>query len=158
MTRTAGCALFVLILSAAAAPAHAQSAIAGVVRDASGAVLPGVTVEAASPALIEGTRTAVTDDAGSYRIVDLRPGEYSVTFTLTGFRTLRRDGITLPTSFTATVNAELSIGQLEESVTVTGASPLVDVHGSVSQSVMTRETLDTIPNGKDPFAVGKLIP
>ena len=157
MTRQVGRALLVLALFGIAPAAHAQSAIAGVVRDASGAVLPGVTVEAASPALIEGTRTAVTDDAGSYRIVDLRPGEYSVTFTLTGFRTLRRDGITLPTSFTATVNAELTLGQLEESVTVTGASPLVDVHGSVSQSVMDREKLDTIPTGKDPFAVGQLI-
>jgi hypothetical protein len=157
MTRTAGRALFVLVLLAAAPAVHAQSAIAGVVRDPSGAVLPGVTVEASSPALIEGTRTAVTDSAGSYRIVDLRPGEYAVTFALTGFRTLKREGITLPTSFTATVNAELSLGQLEESLVVTGASPLVDVHSSVSQSVMTREKLDTIPTGKDPFAVGQLI-
>src|SRR5438552_2778593 len=153
-----GRALLVVAQSGIAPAAHAQSAIAGVVRDASGAVLPGVTVAASSPALIEGTRTAVTDDAGSYRIVDLRPGEYSVAFTLTGFRTLKRDGITLPTSFTATVNAELTLGQLEESVTVTGASPLVDVRSSVSQSVMNREKLDTIPTGKDPFAVGQLIP
>ncbi len=158
MIRTVGRVLLVLVFLAMASAADAQSAIAGVVRDPSGAVLPGVTVEASSPALIEGTRTAVTDDAGSYRIVDLRPGEYTVAFALTGFRTVKRDGITLPTSFTATVNAELSIGQLEESVTVTGASPLVDVHGSVSQSVMTREALDTIPTGKDPFAVGQLIP
>src|ERR671919_1083850 len=150
-------ALFVLILLGAAPAAQAQSAIAGVVKDPSGAVLPGVTVEASSPALIEGSRTAVTDSAGSYRIIDLRPGEYSVTFALTGFRTVKRDGITLPTSFTATVNAELSLGQLEESVTVTGASPLVDVHSSVSQSVMNRQVLDTIPTGKDPFAVGQLI-
>jgi hypothetical protein len=157
MIRHVGRVLLVVALLAMAAPAYAQSAIAGVVRDPSGAVLPGVTVEAASPALIEGTRTAVTDSAGNYRIVDLRPGEYSVTFGLTGFRTVKREGITLPTSFTATVNAELTIGQLEESVTVTGASPLVDVHSSVSQSVMTREKLDTIPTGKDPFAVGQLI-
>ena len=84
MTRHVGRVLLVVTLLAMAAPAAAQSAIAGVVRDPSGAVLPGVTVEAASPALIEGTRTAVTDSAGSYRIVDLRPGEYSVTFGLTG--------------------------------------------------------------------------
>ena len=145
------------ITIAAAASAHAQSAIAGVVRDGSGAVLPGVTVEASSPALIEGSRAAVTDNAGSYRIENLRPGDYVVTFTLTGFRTVKRDGITLPTSFTATVNADLSVGQLEESITVTGESPLVDVRGSVSQSVMSRATLDTIPTGKDPFAVGQLI-
>jgi carboxypeptidase family protein len=149
--------LLLLMGMAGATPAFAQSGIAGVVKDSSGAVLPGVTVEASSAALIEGTRAAATDSAGQYRIIDLRPGEYTVTFTLTGFRTIKREGITLPTSFTATVNAELSVGSLEESITVTGASPLVDVHGSVSQSVMSRETLDTIPTGKDPFAVGQLI-
>ena len=145
------------ITIAAAASAQAQSAIAGVVRDGSGAVLPGVTVEASSPALIEGSRAAVTDNAGSYRIENLRPGDYVVTFVLTGFRTVKREGITLPASFTATVNADLSVGQLEESITVTGESPLVDVRGSVSQSVMSRATLDTIPTGRDPFAVGQLI-
>src|SRR3954452_17789621 len=145
--------LFLTFLSTA----NAQSAIAGVVRDGSGAVLPGVSGEAASPVPIEGSRTVVTDAAGGYRIENLRPGEYSVTFSLTGFRTVRREGINLPTSFTAQVNAELSLGQLQESVTVTGESPLVDVRSSVSQSVMSREKLDTIPTGKDPFAVGQLI-
>jgi len=120
-------------------------------------VLPGVNVEASSPALIEGTRTVVTDGSGGYRIENLRPGEYTVTFTLTGFRSIKREGIVLPVSFTAQVNAELSLGQLQESVTVTGESPLVDVRSSVSQSVMNRERLDTIPTGKDPFAVGQLI-
>ncbi len=142
---------------ALAAPAFAQSAIAGVVKDSSGAVLPGVTVEASSPALIEGTRSAVTDATGAYRIENLRPGDYSVTFTLTGFRTVKREGINLPVSFTAQINADLSLGQLQESITVSGESPLVDVRDSVSQSVMSRETLDTIPTGKDPFAVGQLI-
>src|SRR3989454_6461722 len=146
-----------LILLASAPAAYAQSAIAGVVRDSSGAVLPGVTVEASSPALIEGSRTAVTDGAGQYTIADLRPGVYAVAFSLTGFRGVRRDGIVLPTSFTATVNADLAIGTVQEAITVTGESPLVDVQRSVSQSVMTRETLDTIPTGKDPFAVGQLI-
>src|SRR3954453_14431950 len=141
----------------AAATAQAQSAIAGVVRDGSGGVLPGVTVEASSAALIEGSRAAVTDNAGGYRIENLRPGEYVVTFALTGFRTVKREGIILPASFTATVNVDLSVGQLEESITVTGESPLVDVRGSVSQSVMSRATLDTIPTGKDPFAVAQLI-
>jgi len=141
----------------AASAASAQSAIAGVVRDASGAVLPGVTVEASSPALIEGSRTAVTDTGGGYRIENLRPGDYIVAFSLTGFRSVKREGIKLPTSFTATVNADLAVGQLEEAITVTGESPLVDTRGSVSQSVMSRERLDTIPTGKDPFAVGQLI-
>jgi hypothetical protein len=134
------------------------SGISGVVRDASGGVLPGVTVEAASPALIEGSRSTATDNNGQYQITDLRPGEYVVTFTITGFRTVRREGIMLSAAFTATVNAEMQVGQLEESITVTGESPLVDVRNSVSQSVMNREKLDLIPSGKDPFSVGQLIP
>ena len=148
---------FVVVALLCAAPVYGQSAIAGLVKDPSGAVLPGVTVEASSPSLIEGARTAVTDGTGQYRIQDLRPGEYTVTFMLTGFRQVKRSGITLPASFTATVNAEMSVGALEEAIVVTAASPLVDVRGSVSQSVMNRETLDTIPTGKDPFAVGQLI-
>lgn len=150
---------FVVACVAMAVPASAQSGsgIAGVVRDASGGVLPGVTVEASSPALIEGSRTVVSDGNGSYQIVDLRPGDYAVTFSLPGFRTVKREGIRLPASFVATVSVELSVGQLEESITVTGAAPLVDVRSSVSQAVMSRETLDTIPTGKDPFAVGQLI-
>ena len=150
-------ALVVVLFAAGAPQAFAQSAIAGLVRDSSGAVLPGVTVEASSPALIEGTRTAVTDGAGQYTIADLRPGTYDVAFSLTGFRTVKRQGIVLPTSFTATVNADLAVGTVEEAITVTGESPLVDVQRSVSQSVMSRERLDTIPTGKDPFAVGQLI-
>src|SRR5262245_32819566 len=100
-------------------------AIAGTVKDATGAVLPGVTVEAASPALIEQVRTALTDDQGNYKIIDLRPGTYSVTFSLPRFGTLKRDGLELTTGFTATANAELKVGSLEETVTVTGASPVV---------------------------------
>src|SRR4029453_10658918 len=102
-------------------------AIAGVVRDATGAVLPGVTIEAASPALIEKVRTAITDAQGNYKIVELRPGSYSVTFTLPGFATVKREGIELTTGFTAAVNAEMRVGSLEETVTVTSASPVVDV-------------------------------
>jgi len=150
--------LIATLISLAVVPsAYAQSAIAGVVKDSSGAVLPGVNVEASSAALIEGVRTAVTDNAGSYKIENLRPGVYAVTFTLTGFRTVKREEISLPTSFTATINAEMAVGALQESVTVSGESPLVDVRGSVSQSVMSRERLDLIPTGKDPFAVGQLI-
>ena len=108
------------------ASALAQSTIAGVVRDTSGGILPGVTVEAASPALIEKVRTTVTSAEGRYSIVDLRPGNYTVTFTLAGFNTLVRNGIELPPSFTATVDAELKVGALEESITVSGAAPMVD--------------------------------
>jgi hypothetical protein len=125
-----------------------SGSIAGVVRDATGAVLPGVTVEAASPALIEKVRAVDTDDQGNYKIVDLRPGTYAVTFTLAGFNTFRRDGIELSAGFTATVNADLRVGALEETVTVSGASPVVDVQNVRSQRVLTRDILDVLPTGK----------
>src|SRR5260370_5374478 len=137
--------------------AQSSSAVAGVVRDPAGSVVPGVTVEASSPALIEGTRSAVTDGNGQVRIIDLRPGEYTVTFTQAGFRTMKREGITLPASFTATVNGDLAMGQTTEAITVSDAPPLVDVQNSVAQQVMDRARLDTIPTGRDPFAVGQLI-
>jgi hypothetical protein len=142
---------FVLAALAALAPAtaRAQSGFAGVVKDTSGAVLPGVTVEAASPALIERTRSVVTDDQGQYKIVDLRPGTYSITFTLGGFSTVKRDGITLTADFTASVNAELRVGALEETVTVSGASSLVDVQSVVSQNVLTREIQDALPTPRN---------
>lgn len=135
-------------------PAAAQSVIAGAVKDATGAVLPGVTVEASSPALIERTRTAVTDGAGLYRIVDLRPGVYSVTFTLGGFGTVRREEIVLPANFTATIDAELRVGALEETVTVSGESPIVDVQSPVQQQVLTRELLESVPTGRNLWGVG----
>src|SRR5262245_53895949 len=105
--------------------AYAQASITGVVRDASGSVLPGVTVEAASPVLIERVRTVVTDGSGQYRIIDLRPGTYAVTFTLSGFSTIRREGIELTGSFVATVDVDLKVGALAETITVTGESPIV---------------------------------
>ena len=101
--------------------ASAQSAITGIVSDTSGAVLPGVSVEVASPALIEQTRTAVTDASGAYRVTDLRPGTYKVSFTLAGFNTFIRDGLVLESEFTATVNAQMKVGGLEETITVSGA-------------------------------------
>lgn len=128
-------------------PASAQtsSGIAGLVRDASGAVLPGVTVEAASPALIEKVRIAVTDGEGRYNIVDLRPGVYSVTFILVGFKPVRRDGVQLTSGFTASVNADLEVGGVEEAITVTGESPLVDVQNVRKQLVVSDELLATLP-------------
>ena len=107
--------------------AFAQASVTGVVKDTSGAVLPGVTVEAASPALIEKSRTAVSDGTGQYRIVDLRPGTYTVTFTLTGFSTVKREGVELSGSFVATINADLKVGSLEETITVSGQTPIVFV-------------------------------
>src|SRR5580700_3677983 len=138
-------------LSIVPAVAHAQGAsIAGVVKDTSGAVLPGVTVEATSPVLIEKVRTASTDGSGQYKIVDLPPGAYVVTFTLTGFNTVKRDGISLSGDFTATVNADLRVGQLEETVTVSGAAPMVDVQNTREQTNINRDVIDSMPVAKSP--------
>ncbi len=125
--------VFALTIVVLPVTAFAQATIAGTVRDTSGAVLPGVTVEAASPALIEKVRTAVTDSTGQYQIVNLRPGPYVVTFTLTGFTTVRREGIELTAADVATINGELRVGSLEETITVTGEAPIVDVQSSVAQ-------------------------
>jgi hypothetical protein len=135
------------LLLVGASAVHAQSAIAGVVRDTSGAVIPGVTVEAASPVLIERVRSAITDAQGQYKIVDLRPGTYSVTFSLTGFSTVKREGIELPANFTAPVNADLKVGALEETVTVSGSSPVVDVQQAVTTQVLPQTLLDAVPTG-----------
>jgi hypothetical protein len=132
--------------------AFAQSGFAGVVKDTTGAVLPGVTVEAARPVLIEKVRTVVTDGEGLYNIVDLRPGAYSVTFTLPGFSTVRREGVELPASFTATVNAEMRVGTVEETITVSGAAPTVDVHNVLQQKVLEKAVLDALPATRSPQA------
>jgi hypothetical protein len=146
-------ALFVL-----PSAAHAQASITGVVKDTSGAVLPGVTVEAGSPALIEKVRSAVTDESGRYRVVDLRPGTYSVTFTLTGFQTVRREGIELPGAFTATVDADLRVGSIEETITVTGESPMVDVQSIRRQTVLDSETITSIPATRAYNSLMQLMP
>ena len=139
-------------------PAAAQSAIAGDVTDATGAVLPGVTVEASSPALIEQTRSVVTDANGRYRIVDLRPGAYKVTFTLTGFSTLVRDGIMLESEFTATVNVQLRVGGLEETITVAGASPIVDAQSTMSRTVLSTAQIEALPTGRSYQTLAATIP
>src|SRR5229473_1075353 len=136
----------------------AQASITGIVRDTSGAVLPGVTVEATSPELIERVRTATTDGTGQFRIVDLRPGTYMVTFTLTGFTTLKRTGIELTGSFTASVNAELKVGSLEETVTVTGESPIVDTQSVRRQMTVAGDLLANVPTARSWYATVMLIP
>ena len=108
-------------------------------------MLPGVTVEASSPALIEKARSAVTDGSGQYRIVDLRPGTYSLTFTLPGLVTVKRDGIELTGSQTLTIPAEMRVGGIEETITVTGESPVVDVQSSRREIVLDDDTIQSIP-------------
>jgi len=134
-----------LLVSAAAWAQGANGTITGVVKDGSGAVLPGVTVEAASPALIEKVRTAVTDGQGLYRIVDLRPGAYTVIFTLPGFSTLKREGLELTAGFTATLTAELKVGELAETITVSGETPVVDLQNVRQQTTLSRTTLEALP-------------
>jgi carboxypeptidase family protein/TonB-dependent receptor-like protein len=141
-----------------AAAQAVNSTITGVVRDTSGAVLPGVTVEAASPALIEKVKSAVTDGDGLYRIVDLRPGQYTVTFALGGFKTFRREALELPANFTATVNADMSLGALEETVTVTGEAPIVDVQSTRQQTQYQRETLEALPGTGRLTGLSQVIP
>ena len=140
--RLAGAVLCLIFLPSFAA---AQS-VAGTVRDTSGALMPGVTVEAASPSLIERTRSVVTDERGQYQIVDLRPGAYAVTFTLPGFATVARDGVQISGSGVTTVNAELRVGAVQETITVTGEAPVVDVQTSTSRElVLSNETVQSLP-------------
>src|SRR6516164_5871998 len=137
----------VLVVVAGILPsaAWAQVALAGTVKDASGAVLPGVTVEASSPALIEKTRSAVTDGAGQYRIESLQPGTYSVTFTLSGFSTLKRDDVMLSGAGVVTINADLKVGGVAETITVTGETPVVDVQSTKTAVTLDNETMRNLP-------------
>jgi Carboxypeptidase regulatory-like domain len=137
--------------------ALAQASITGNVKDTSGAVLPGVTVEAASPVLIEKTRTVVTDSNGRYQIVDLRPGTYTVTFTLTGFNTFKRDGVVLSGAAVNTVDADLRVGSLEETITVTGEAPVVDTHSLTKQQVLSSDVVDALPSARNYVTLGRMV-
>ncbi|MBI3400328.1 MAG: TonB-dependent receptor [Acidobacteria bacterium] len=150
--------LSVVMCASVSAQGTSAASVSGVVTDASGGVLPGVTVEAASPVLIEKARTVVTDERGEYRIVELLPGTYTVTFTLVGFATFRREGLELPPSFNATVNAQLRLGAIEESVTVSGASPLVDTRTVTRQTVLPKALLDAVPSAKTLLSFYALTP
>jgi hypothetical protein len=138
--------------------AYAQAQIVGAVRDESGGVLPGVTVEAASPAIIEKVRTAVTDDQGRYRIEALRPGIYKLTFSLTGFSTVVRDGVDVPSEVVITINADMKVGALEETITVSGETPQVDVQSASRTQVLTRDIIDTLPVSRNVMSIGVLSP
>ncbi|MBI4265782.1 MAG: TonB-dependent receptor [Acidobacteria bacterium] len=146
---------FAVLLPSAA---YAQASITGVVRDTSGGVLPGVTVEAASPVLIEKVRTAVTDGNGRFQLVDLRPGAYAVTFSLAGFNTVRRDGVTLTGSAATTIDIELRVGALEETITVTGEAPVVDVQSTTRQAALSADVIDALPSSRSYVTLARLIP
>jgi hypothetical protein len=160
MTRGRVGILAVLTVSSllfAATRTFAQSAIVGVVKDTSGAVLPGVTVEASSDVLIEKTRAVATDGNGQYKIVDLRPGQYVVIFSLAGFATVKRENVDLPANFTTAINADMKVGSLEESITVSASSPVVDVTTAAHAQVLNREAIDAIPTGRTIQGMGQLI-
>ena len=140
------------------AEAFAQASIAGLVRDTSGAVLPGVIVEAASPALIEKVRSVSTDGTGQYKIVDLRPGTYTVTFTLTGFSALKRENIELTGSNTVTVNADLTVGSVAETVTVSGQAPTVDIQNTNKSAIISDLVQAALPSGRSQYAYAVLVP
>ena len=138
--------------------AFAQAQIVGQVRDESGGILPGVTVEAASPALIEKVRTATTDDQGRYRLEALRPGNYKLTFTLAGFSTVVRDAVEVPSDVVVTINADLKVGALEETITVSGETPQVDVQQASRTQVITRDIIDSLPVSRNVMSIGVLSP
>ena len=137
--------LTILVVLLLPATVFAQASLTGTVRDGSGAVLPGVTVEAASPALIEKTKTAITDGAGQYRIVDLRPGTYSLTFSLQGFNNVKRENIVLTGSQVLTIPVDMRVGGIEETITVTGESPVVDTQSARREVVLGKDVIQAIP-------------
>ena len=155
---TLGKALLLAVLVLVPTAVFAQGSISGTVKDTSGAVLPGVTVEAASPVLIEKVRTAVTDGNGRYQIVDLRPGAYTVTFTLAGFNTSKREGIALSGTSATVVDAELKVGALEETITVTGEAPVVDTTSTTKQQVLSSDTVNALPSARNYFGLARMIP
>jgi hypothetical protein len=153
--------VFVLLLGwrgNAHAQGTVQASIAGIVSDSSGAVLPGVTVDASSPVLIEKSRSAITDGTGRYQIVGLTPGTYTVTFTLQGFNTVKREGIVLTGSLAATVDIEMRVGSLEETVTVSGESPIVDVQNVKQQRVISSDIAASIPGSRNYHNLVVLVP
>jgi hypothetical protein len=147
-----------LCLVLAPAAAYAQASFSGIVKDTSGAVLPGVTVEASSPVLIEKSRSATTNGEGRYIIQDLRPGTYRVAFTLPGFKTVVRENVELLGTSVVTVNADMAIGTVEETITVSGATPTVDLQSTTRQVSITQEIVSQLPSSRNPFALGVLIP
>jgi len=156
--KTAAVVALLALLPPVADAQESLGTLTGLVKDASGAILPGVTVEAASPELIEKVRTVVTDGTGQYRIISLRPGTYSLTFTLTGFSTVKREGLELTAGVVITVNTDMKVGALTETITVTGETPVVDVQSAKRQETISSELLTAIPTARASNAILNLIP
>ena len=162
LERTLSCGLVLVALSvvtvSSAAAQSQNGTIAGVVKDAAGAVLAGVAVEASSPALIEKIRTVVTDGQGTYKIVELRPGIYTVAFALTGFNTVKREGVELSSSFTATINAELPAGAIAETITLSEDSPILDTQNVATKAVTSRQLMDALPTDRNFTSLASMTP
>src|SRR5688572_2572246 len=150
------CVLAVILFHPALA--LAQATLAGTVRDASGAVLPGVTVEASSPALIEKVRTTTTDDSGQYRIEALPPGTYTVTFTLPGFTTMNREAVEVSGAGVINIGADMRVGGVQESITVTGETPVVDVQSTRRQQVLDNDLVNALPSSRGYGALLNAVP
>src|SRR5437764_6677092 len=148
--RGVGVAVFVLLAASAARAQVETGSITGTVTDASGAVLPGVTVTLTGEKLIGGAQTQTTDATGTYRFDRLPPGAYTVKFELQGFRTVTRTDIRVSAAFVAAVNAKLDVGQLSETITVAGESPTIDTRSNVQQTVLNQDVLEGVPTGRDP--------
>ena len=147
-----------LLLGTPRAYAQTTGSISGSVTDASGALLPGVTISLTGERLISGALTQVSDTSGTYRFDRLVPGSYNVKFELQGFRTVDRPDVRISAAFLATINAKMEVGSVSETITVTGESPTVDVRSNLQQTVMNQEILEGIPTGRDPWSLAKLIP
>lgn len=152
------CVCTVLLLGTPLAHAQTTGSITGTVTDASGAVLPGVTITLSGDRLIGGPQTQVSDTNGTYRFDRLVPGAYGVKMELQGFRSVDRPDVRISAAFVATINGKMEVGSLSETITVTGESPTVDVRSNVQQTVMNQEILEGIPTGRDPWSLAKLIP
>jgi carboxypeptidase family protein/TonB-dependent receptor-like protein len=154
-----GLLLALFLSTAITARAQVQTgSITGIVTDTSNAVLPGVTVSLSGEKLIGGAQTQTTDPTGSYRFDRLPPGTYALKVELQGFRSVQREGIQVSAAFVAPVNVKLEVGSVQETVTVTGASPTVDTKSNLQQTVMNQDVLEGIPSGRDPWSVAKIIP
>jgi len=156
--RTLFLACTALLLGAPLAHAQTTGSITGSVTDASGAILPGVSITLSGDRLIGGPQTQVSDTTGTYRFDRLVPGSYGIKFELQGFRTVERPDVRISAAFVATINGKMEVGAVSETITVTGESPTVDVRSNVQQTVMNQEILEGIPTGRDPWSLAKLIP
>src|SRR5687768_12619403 len=156
--RIAVAALAMMLGTGLAQAQVTTGSITGSVTDASGAVLPGVTITLSGDRLIGGPQTQISDENGAYRFDRLVPGAYNVKFELQGFRTVDRPDVRISAAFVATINGKMEVGSVSETITVTGESPTVDVRSNVQQTVMNQEILEGIPTGRDPWSLAKLIP